>query len=100
MSGMLTVRINDELNQQLEALAEATKRTKSFLATEALERYVENEEWLLTEIREGQRQVRAGMTVSGDEMDELLASLEVERKAKPSKAVRPAKTTKTKRRAG
>jgi RHH-type transcriptional regulator, rel operon repressor / antitoxin RelB len=100
MSGMLTVRINDELNQQLEALAEATKRTKSFLATEALERYVENEEWLLTEVREGQRQVRAGMTVSGDEMDELLASLEVERKEKPSKAVRPAKTTKTKRRAG
>jgi predicted transcriptional regulator len=97
MSPVFTLRINDELKQQLESLAEATHRTKSFLAAEALRVYIENEEWLLREIREGQRQARAGMTVSGEEMDELLASLEVERKRKPSKAV---KLAKTKRRAG
>ncbi len=94
---VFTLRIDDKLKQQLESLAAATQRTKSFLAAEALRVYLANEEWLLTEIREGQRQARAGMTVSGQEMDELLASLEVERKRKPSKAVRPAKT---KRRAG
>ena len=97
MSTVFTLRINDELKQQLEALAEATHRTKSFLAAEALRVYIENEEWLLREIREGQRQARAGMTVSGEEMDELLASLEVVPKRKPSNAV---KLAKTKRRAG
>jgi predicted transcriptional regulator len=101
MSTVFTLRIDDRLKQQLEDLAKATQRTKSFLAVDALRSYVKNEEWLLTEIREGQRQARAGMTVSGEEMDELLASLEVERKMKSSKAVRSVKTpAKTKRRVG
>jgi predicted transcriptional regulator len=97
MPSVFTFRIDDELKRQLEVLAEATQRSKSFLATEALRIYIEREEWLLAEIHEGQRQASAGMTVSGEEMDKLLASLEVERKTKPSRAVKPAKT---KRRAG
>lgn len=97
MSSTMTLRMDEKLKEELESLATATRRSKSFLAAEAIRAYVENERWFLAEVSEGQRQARAGMTVSGEEMDELLASLEVERKPKPSKSVRP---SKTKRRAG
>lgn len=55
MSTLLSVRIGDELKAKLEALAEATQRSKSFLAIEALERYVERESWQVAAIREGIR---------------------------------------------
>ncbi len=97
MSTIFTLRIDDELKQQLDDLSQATQRSKSFLASEALREYLSNEAWLIAEIREGQRQVRAGMTVSGEEMDILLASLEIERTPKLAKSVR---LLKTKKRAG
>jgi predicted transcriptional regulator len=40
-SSVLTLRVSAETKSQLEKLAAATNRTKSFLAAEALERYLE-----------------------------------------------------------
>ena len=37
---MISARIPEKLGQELEALAEATRRSKAFLVTEALEDYV------------------------------------------------------------
>ena len=37
---MISARIPEKLGDDLEALAEATKRSKAFLLTEALEDYV------------------------------------------------------------
>jgi len=41
---MLGVRLDEQLENRLSALAAKTKRSKSFLAKEALTRYVEEEE--------------------------------------------------------
>lgn len=41
---MLGVRLDEQLEKRLNALAAKTKRSKSFLAKEALIRYVEEEE--------------------------------------------------------
>ena len=41
---MLGVRLDDELEQRLTALAEKADRSKSYLAKEALRRYIEEEE--------------------------------------------------------
>lgn len=41
---MLGVRLDEQLEKRLGALAEKTQRSKSFLAKEALIRYIEEEE--------------------------------------------------------
>lgn len=41
---MLGVRIDDEMEQRLSALAERTQRSKSYHAKEAIRRYIEQEE--------------------------------------------------------
>jgi RHH-type rel operon transcriptional repressor/antitoxin RelB len=48
----LNLRITDDMKQQLDALAEATGRNKSFLAVEALRDYLQREAWQVAEIRQ------------------------------------------------
>jgi RHH-type transcriptional regulator, rel operon repressor / antitoxin RelB len=47
------VRLPDALFGQLEALASATDRSKSFLAIEALRSYISDEAWQIQDIVEG-----------------------------------------------
>jgi predicted transcriptional regulator len=49
---LFSFRVKDELKEKLDALAEATQRLRSFLATEALERYVELESWQVAHIKD------------------------------------------------
>jgi RHH-type transcriptional regulator, rel operon repressor / antitoxin RelB len=49
----LNVRLPDALFGQLEALASATDRSKSFLAIEALRSYISDEAWQIQDIVEG-----------------------------------------------
>lgn len=41
MSTTMTVRIDDDVKDRLDVLAEATRRSKSFLAAQAIREYVE-----------------------------------------------------------
>jgi len=47
----LNLRIADEMKQQLDCLAEATGRSKSFLAVEAIHAYLQREAWQVEETR-------------------------------------------------
>jgi predicted transcriptional regulator len=74
MSTLLSIRVKDELKEKLESLAEATQRSKSFLATEALERYIKLESWQVAHVEEGMKQADEGLVVSGEDVDRWLAS--------------------------
>ncbi|HLY47483.1 MAG TPA: CopG family ribbon-helix-helix protein [Stellaceae bacterium] len=50
-SAMMTVRLTPELSEKLEALARDTKRSKSYLASEAIESYVTRNAWQVAHIR-------------------------------------------------
>ena len=52
-SSVLSVRLNPKTKAKLEALAKASRRSRSFLAAEAIENYVESEAWQLAEIEAG-----------------------------------------------
>lgn len=91
MSTTLTLRLSDKLKVKLESLAKATQRTKSFLAAEALERYVESESWQVAEIKEGMRQADAGLLISGEDMDEWLASWGTDKELPPPKVRKPSR---------
>lgn len=47
---VLTVRVSEEINAKLDQIAQATHRSKAFLAEEAIARYVELESWQIAEI--------------------------------------------------
>ena len=52
MESVLTLRVSAKTKSQREKLAAATNRSKSFLASEALERYFELEAWQIKEIKQ------------------------------------------------
>ena len=51
MSTTMTIRLEPELKQRLDRLAEATQRSKSFLAAQAIRDFVDLNEWQIREIR-------------------------------------------------
>jgi predicted transcriptional regulator len=53
MSTTLSVRIDVDTKKRLEALAKRARRSKSFLAAEAIAAFVEAESWQLDEIHAG-----------------------------------------------
>jgi len=59
-SETVTVRLNPETKSRLEALAEHTRRTKSFLAGEAIADYVERELAIVEGIKRGLADIEAG----------------------------------------
>jgi RHH-type transcriptional regulator, rel operon repressor / antitoxin RelB len=62
----LSIRIDSAMKEKLEALAEQTQRSKSFLAAEAIAAYVELESWQIGEIRAGIAELDAKKGIDGD----------------------------------
>lgn len=60
MSTTMTVRIDDDVKDRLDVLAEATQRSKSYLAAEAIRAYVETNEWQIAEITAALQEADAG----------------------------------------
>ena len=71
--GMMSVRLPDELTSQLDTLAAATGRTKSFLAGEAIRDYIDREAWQIAEIEQAIREADAGDFASDDEVNAISA---------------------------
>jgi predicted transcriptional regulator len=63
MTTTLSVRIDIETRKQLDALAKRARRSKSFLAKEAIEAFVDAESWQLDEIEAGLRDLDGGRSV-------------------------------------
>jgi RHH-type transcriptional regulator, rel operon repressor / antitoxin RelB len=68
MSTTMTLRLEDEVKDRLDRLAEATQRSKSFLAAEAIREFVDNNEWQIREIKAAVKEANAGDFASDDEI--------------------------------
>jgi predicted transcriptional regulator len=60
MSTTLSIRIDTDTKNRLEALAKRARRSKSFLAAEAIAAFVEAESWQLDEIQTGIKELEEG----------------------------------------
>ena len=74
MTEILSVRVDATVKKRLEALAKNARRSKSFLAAEAIAAYVQAEEWQLGEIQQGLRELDAGQAVSHEKVSTWLRS--------------------------
>jgi RHH-type transcriptional regulator, rel operon repressor / antitoxin RelB len=52
-STTLTVRLNPDVKRRLESVAARVRRSKSFLAAEAIEEFLAVQEWQIAAIKEG-----------------------------------------------
>lgn len=82
----VTVRVPVEVNEQLERLAKATRRSKSWLAGEAIGGYVKSESDYLAAVDEGRRAVREGRTIPHERVKEWLLSWGTDHELPPPKA--------------
>ncbi len=60
MSTTMTVRLEEDVKDRLDLLAESTQRSKSFLAAEAIREFIENNEWQIAEIKAALKEADAG----------------------------------------
>ncbi|MBD9444508.1 CopG family ribbon-helix-helix protein [Rhizobium sp. RHZ01] len=63
MSATMTIRVSEDTLAKLTKIAEGTKRSKSFLAGEAVSAYVERELSIIEGIQRGLTDVKAGRVV-------------------------------------
>ena len=74
MTETLSVRIDSETKKRLDALSKRSRRSKSFLAAEAIAAYVESEEWQLDELHAGIAELDSGQEVSHEKVSKWLKS--------------------------
>lgn len=63
----MTIRVSAETKRKLERIADGTRRSKSFLAGEAVSAYVDRELEIIEGIKRGLADVEAGRVVPHDE---------------------------------
>jgi RHH-type transcriptional regulator, rel operon repressor / antitoxin RelB len=69
-TSVITTRIDAALKAKLDALARSTKRSKSFLAAEAIAAYVELNEGQIGEITAGIKELDSGEALSEQQAEE------------------------------
>jgi len=72
MSTTMTIRIDEHTKNQLGKLAESSKRSKSFLAAEAIKTYIEVNEWQMQEIEAALIEADAGQFASDTEVQAVI----------------------------
>jgi predicted transcriptional regulator len=74
-STTLTVRLDRSVKKRLAAVAARTRRSKSFLAAEAIEEYLAVQEWQIDAIKKGIEAADRGELVSHDRVKAWVRSL-------------------------
>jgi predicted transcriptional regulator len=84
-SSTITVRIDDDLKHRLEALADSTKRSRSFVAAEAIAAYVELNAWQVAAIEAGLASADRGDLIPQTEIARWVDSWESDEELPPPK---------------
>ena len=67
--GVFTVRISSELQDRLDAIADAIDRPRSWVVNRALEAFVASESWQIEDIKHGLAEADAGEFASDAEVE-------------------------------
>jgi RHH-type rel operon transcriptional repressor/antitoxin RelB len=69
---VMSLRLPDELSDTLASLAQATGRSKSYLALDALREYLAREAWQVSEIQQAITEADAGDFASDEQVSATL----------------------------
>jgi predicted transcriptional regulator len=73
-SATLSIRLKPETKKRLAKLAKTSGRSSNFLIADAVESYVADQERMLAEVRQADRQVKSGHYVKNEDMKAWLLS--------------------------
>lgn len=82
-SRSLSFRVAEDVATELETLAEATARPRSWLLEQALQQYLERQRWQIGHMQAGIRDLDAGNTVPHEDVTDWLGSWGTAREAEP-----------------
>ena len=71
-STVLTLRLEPQVTRQLERLAKATRRSRAFLAAEAIREYLAINEWQIEEIGKALEEADRGEFASDKEVQKTM----------------------------
>jgi RHH-type transcriptional regulator, rel operon repressor / antitoxin RelB len=69
---VVTVRLEPDLRERLDRLAKAQRRSRSYVATEAIREYVKVNEWQILETREALAEADRGEFASPEDFRRVL----------------------------
>ena len=84
-SATLSIRLKAETKRRLAKLARVSGRSSNFLISDAVESYVADQERMLAEIRQGDREVKSGHYIKHEDMKAWLLSWGTSRELPPPK---------------
>jgi|SRR5438270_7566033 len=73
-SSTLSIRLKPEIKKRLAKLARSSGRSSNFLISDAVESYVADQENMLAELRQADRQVKSGHYIRHEDMKAWLLS--------------------------
>jgi RHH-type transcriptional regulator, rel operon repressor / antitoxin RelB len=82
-SATLSVRLKPDTKRRLAKLAKSSGRSSNFLISDAVESYVADQERMLAEIRQAERQLKSGHYVTHEDMKAWLLSWGTEHELPP-----------------
>ena len=84
-SATLSIRLKPEIKKRLARLAKASGRSSNFLISDAVESYVADQERMLAEVRQADRQVKSGHYIEREAMKAWLLSWGTDHELPPPK---------------
>lgn len=73
-STLVSVRLPDDLRREVDELAKASRRSRSFIVKEAVAAYVDEQRAYVEAIEEAVKEADKGVFISGEAVDRWLAS--------------------------
>lgn len=73
MRETISFRLDSEKREALDAVASASDRDRSYILNEAIDAYLDVQQWQIEHIRKGLRQANAGQFATEAEMKAALA---------------------------
>ncbi len=84
-SATFSIRLKPEIKRRLARLAKASGRSSNFLISDAVESYVADQERMLAEVRQADRQVKSGHYIKHEDMKAWLLSWGTDQELPPPK---------------
>ena len=63
-----TIRIDDTVLGRVDSLAKSMSRSRNWVIQQAVDRYLDYEEWFVHQVEQGLEEVKRGKTLSHDEV--------------------------------
>jgi predicted transcriptional regulator len=86
-SATLSIRLKPAIKKRLAQLAKTSGRSSNFLISDAVESYVADQERMLAEVRQADRQVKSGHYIKHQDMKAWLLSWGTDHELPPPRCV-------------